>query len=208
MSDGASISYDSRGWARTICQQFVVSQYLNPDWLNQARIRFQSNSALPVDDWAAVHAFDRGSYATFLGLTISNEALVVYAIGDTVLFVLAPDGQVTMLPKIKASDFGNDPVLLCSRSDRGAFADTDEAFENAKRTKKVPSGGWGGTRLIALTDALAEWVVGSEDAAEQMKRLNEIDGHRSQGSFAVWAGGIIAAGDVRRDDCAALMISL
>ena len=61
MSDGASISYDSRGWARTLCWQFMRDINIDPDWLGRARARFAARATPAEDDWAAILASDRGS---------------------------------------------------------------------------------------------------------------------------------------------------
>ena len=161
VSDGASVSYDSRGWARALCRQFLTDVNPRAEWLRAARERFRTRSAPAADDWAAAHAAARGSFATLLGIAITGPQIIVHAIGDTVLFVVAPDGTVTMVPEMTRAAFRADPVLLCSRAGRSAFADTDAAFAAAQCFISRPEGGWGGTRLLAMTDALAEWVAGA-----------------------------------------------
>jgi len=141
MSDGASISYDSRGWARTLCWQFMRDTNVDPDWLERARARFAARDAPAEDDWAAILASDRGSYATFLGLTVTASFLVVHAIGDTVLFVLTPDSRLTIYPQLSHADFSAEPVLLCSVAGRGAFPDTEDAFLERQFELLAPSGG-------------------------------------------------------------------
>ena len=208
VSDGASISYDSRGWARALCRQFLVDAAVSPEWLQAARDRFAAASAPPVEDWAAAHAVDRGNFATFLGLAITEAHIVVHAIGDSALFVIAPDGQVDMVPDIAGDAFRRDPVLLCSRAGRGAFVDTEAAFAVAETTIRVPDAGWEGTRLLAMTDALAEWVAGAADPDERRRRLDDLAGPPDGDAFRLWVSERIASGAVRSDDCALLMIGL
>ncbi len=208
VSDGASISYDSRGWARALCRQFLVDAAVRPEWLQAARDRFAAASPPPAEDWAAAHAVDRGNFATFLGLAITDPHIVVHAIGDTTLFVIAPDGQVGMVPDMAGDAFRRDPVLLCSRAGRGAFDDTEAAFVAAASTIRVPDTGWEGTRLLAMTDALAEWVASAADPDERRGRLDELAGQPDGEAFRIWASERIASGVVRSDDCALLMIEL
>jgi hypothetical protein len=208
VSDGASVSFDSRGWARALCGQFLRDGNVGPGWLQDARDRFAAASAAPAEDWAAAHAADRGSFATFLGLAITDRHIAVHAIGDTILFVVTPDGQVGMVPEMTADEFRRDPVLLCSRAGRGAFADTEAAFAAAEVRLAPPAGGWQGTRLLAMTDAVAQWVAGAADADGRRRRLDELTGQTSRAGFRDWAGERIAAGEVRRDDCALLTIRL
>lgn len=208
LSDGASISYDSRGWARTLCWQFMRSINVGPDWLEHARARFAARSTPAENDWAAILASDRGSYATFLGLTVTASGLVVHAIGDTVLFVVQPESQLTIYPQLSHADFVGEPVLLCSVAGRGAFPDTEDAFSDRQFTLPAPSGGWPGSKLIAVTDALAEWVVRVEGSAGQIERLEELTRHQDRASFDAWVTEAIAVGDLRRDDCSVLVINL
>jgi hypothetical protein len=181
---------------------------VGPDWLERARARFAARSAPGEDDWAAILASDRGSYATFLGLTVTASGLVVHAVGDTVLFAIRPDAQLIVYPQLSHADFAGEPVLLCSVAGRGAFPDTEDAFAEGQFTLPAPPCGWSGTKLIAVTDALAEWVVRVEGNTERVERLEEITRHRDRASFNAWVAEAIAAGDLRRDDCSVLDISL
>ena len=208
VSDGASVSYDSRGWARALCRQFVADSNPGPDWLLAARDRFIARSAPPAADWAAAHAWERGNFATFLGIAITGPQIIVHAIGDTALFVIAPDGEVAMVPDMAGDAFRHDPVLLCSRAGCGAFDDTEAAFAAAEVIIAAPATGWGGTRLLAMTDALAEWVASAADAAGRLLRLDEMARQQDGESFRLWAAEAIASGQVRRDDCALLTIRL
>lgn len=208
VSDGASISYDSRGWARALCWQFMRNTNVGPEWLDHARARFAARSVAPEDDWAASHASSRGSFATFLGFTITDAALVVHAIGDTAVFVVSPNGRISMFPEMTTGDFSGEPSLLCSIANRSAFADNDEAFAGAQSITPAPPEGWTGARLIALTDALAEWVVRSKEPAEQLAKLDLLAGQPDRVAFAAWATEAIAVGQVRRDDCTMLLVGL
>lgn len=208
LSDGASISFDSRGWARALCWQFMHDTNVGPEWLDRARARFAARSAPPEDDWAAAHAADRGSFATFLGVTVTDARLVVHAIGDTVLFVIGPDAQLAMFPAMAPDDFSGEPLLLCSLAGRGAFQDTDEAFSDAQFTVEAPPGGWGGTRLVAATDALADWIVRAGGPADQLAGLEQLAAQKDRAGFEDWAAQAIADGRLRRDDCAVLVIGL
>jgi hypothetical protein len=181
---------------------------VGPDWLERARARFAARSAPPEDDWAAVLASDRGSYATFLGLTVTESGLIVHAIGDTVLFAVWPGSELTMYPQLSLDGFSAEPVLLCSVAGRGAFPDTYEAFLDRQFWVSAPSSRWAGTQLIAVTDALAEWVLRAEEGVERIERLAQLVGHRDRASFDAWVSEAIVAGDLRRDDYAVLVVGL
>ncbi len=206
ISDGASISYDSRGWARTLCRHFMRDIGVGADWLSLARSSFADRSAPPAEDWAALLASDRGSYATFLGFNMADTSLAVYGIGDTILFIVGPDERLEIWPDVSHADFSREPVLLCSKPGRGAFPDTDEAFEETRKLITREPEEWAGTRLIALTDALAEWVIRADSDAERITRLDAIARHRDRASFDAWVAEAIADDDLQRDDCTVLIV--
>jgi hypothetical protein len=207
VSDGASVSYDSRKWAWSLCRTFIRNTNFGIDWLSSARAQFADRFGPPADDWAASHAWDRGSFATFLGITLTQERLVAHGVGDTILFVVA-GSKIQIWPEVEADDFSASPALLCSHPGRSAFNDTESAFDKATQIVDAPTGGWGGTRLIVATDALAEWVIRAVTPDERLSRLDSISSHVDHAEFAGWVSDAISAGDVRRDDCAVVVVEL
>lgn len=207
VSDGASVSYDSRKWAWSLCRTFFGNTNFGPDWLNSARSRFADRFGPPAEDWAASHAWERGSFATFLGITLTQERLVACGVGDTILFVVAGN-KLQIWPEMEAKDFASSPALLCSHPGRSAFNDTEGAFEEATQIVDAPVDGWGGTRLIVATDALAEWIIRAEAVNERLSRLDSISNHANHTEFAGWVSEAISTGDVRRDDCAVVVVEL
>jgi hypothetical protein len=141
-------------------------------------------------------------------VTITIDHLVVHAIGDTALFILRSGEPPIICPPLTAEDFRQPPSLLCDRPGLSAFPETDEAFDAVRHVHTVPDGGWRGTRLIVLTDALAEWVILAESQNEQMNRLHEVADHRTRQAFIDWAASSIENGRIRRDDCTVLALEL
>ena len=208
LSDGASISYDSRGWARCLCRTFIRNTNFGADWLDVARTRFSDTFRPSENDWAAAHGWDRGSFATFLGFTLTRERLVTHGVGDTILFLVSED-KIRIWPEMGEHDFTSSPALLCSHPGRSAFDDTEIAFEKATHHFVAPVGGWpAGTRLIVATDALAEWVIRALSHEDRLSRLNLISCHTDHAAFARWVSDAISGGEVRRDDCAIVVVEL
>jgi hypothetical protein len=209
LSDGASTSFDSRGWARTLCWQFMRNANVGADWLETARLRYARRApVVDDDDWSSTYAAERGSFATFLGLTLTDVALKGYAIGDSVVFVVTADEKVVTYPDLTVSNFSEPPKLLCSRPGRSAFDDSEESFSNSEFHVLVPEGGWQGTVLIAATDAVAQWVVGAVDDTERISRLRLISRHRDNASFEAWISEAINLGQIKHDDCSVLIVDL
>jgi hypothetical protein len=203
LSDGAGACYDGRSWARILCRNYIRDPTVCPDWLDAARQRLHAIASPPPEDWLGVIAFQKGSFATLLGFTIFPDRIAGLALGDTVLFV-EREGQIDTFPQMSAEDFHLNPVLLSSHRETGAFPDTDEAFGASRFTMPAPDSGWAGTRLLAMTDALAAWVLAEPQvAAGRLGCLREIASHDG---FAALVGGEITAGRMRRDDATLLVL--
>ena len=123
------------------------------------------------------------------------------ALGDSVLFVQT-NCALLQIPPLTPADFAEDPVLLSSHAGRGAFADTDAAFAAARFSVAAPEPGWTGCRMLAMTDALAAWVVAG-DAQERLACLAAVP---DAPSFAALVADLIARMEMRQDDATLLII--
>src|SRR5450759_3406612 len=68
VSDGASISFDSGPWAEVLCRKFIENSDITPEWLVSAINEYQLAYDRDVLSWSHQAAFDRGSFATLLGV--------------------------------------------------------------------------------------------------------------------------------------------
>jgi len=69
VSDGASVSFDSASWSRILARRFAQHPQFDPDWVAQAiadYAKLHDRDSLP---WMQQAAFDRGSFASLLGVT-------------------------------------------------------------------------------------------------------------------------------------------
>ncbi len=159
LADGASSSYAGGIWARELVRHYVHVPVVELAWLDAVRRRFYARAKPDNSDWLGEIAFDKGSHSTLLGFTLQQNGINGFALGDTILFVVAPSGATRHFPQIEPKDFDDDPVLLSSHARRGAFAETEDAFEKHRFELPAPAEGWEGWRIIAMTDALALWVI-------------------------------------------------
>jgi hypothetical protein len=206
LSDGASTSYAGRAWARAPCWQFMRDPDCGGDWLSAARIRFLNSVAIPSDDWSAAMAFDRGSFATFLGFTVLADRISGYAVGDTVLFVLDPDGYVRWWPSFSPEDFHRDPILLASQQGLSLFLETEEDFWKAQIDFAVKPDSPPLVKVIAATDAIAAWVMGNGDNGAIYSRLKALVNLTSNGQFGDFVQQEKAAGSLKIDDYTVMII--
>src|SRR5688572_10364860 len=90
VSDGASESFDSRTWARLLATRFVKKPELSSNWLAQAIEDYSLSFDPAALSWSKQAAFDRGSFATLLGIEecIAHGTMDVIAIGDSLAVLL------------------------------------------------------------------------------------------------------------------------
>jgi hypothetical protein len=200
LSDGASTSYAGRAWARALCWQFMRDPDFGADWLSAARIRFRDTVVISEDeDWSASMAFERGSFATFLGFTVLPDRIQGYAIGDTVLFIFDEEGRVHWLPPLSPEEFGEDPILLSTHASlpteaKGGAPSTE--FDFPQRALKA----------IAATDALAAWTVGDGDENGILGRLNFLADLKSNSEFRDFVHDARAKRSLKIDDCTLMIV--
>jgi hypothetical protein len=208
LSDGASTSYASRAWARALCWQFMRDPDFGPDWLQAARVRFSDSVTITDDDWSATMAFDRGSFATFLGFTILPDCIQGYAIGDSILFIIDQHGSPHWFPALGPEDFARDPVLLSTRVGLGSFVETEDEFINHRIEFTLEAGTTFRAKAIATTDALAAWAIGNGDKANLIANLTTLTEIASNSGFHDFVQCERAAGSLRIDDCTLMIIEL
>lgn len=201
ISDGASISFDSAKWAELICRRFIENVTLTPAWLQSAVEEYSAAYDRDVMLWMQQGAFDRGSFATLLGVTISKnyESINVAAIGDSVFFLADGDTRVCVIPKMLPDDFDRSPQLLSTNAAENAFA-TDEYF--AGICQKISLTNLRDPRCLMMTDALARWVL--EGVGEE--RLDQLIAIQSSEEFFQLVISERDQGRLKRDDTTLIVI--
>jgi hypothetical protein len=83
VSDGASDSFASRRWARILVSRYVRRPVVDAAWLAQSIATFDNSFDRTTMPWSAQGAFDRGSFATLLGLRVDSKGALILGIGDS-----------------------------------------------------------------------------------------------------------------------------
>lgn len=166
LSDGASESFDSRLWARILVRLFVLRPVLALAKVDVAIAAFTRRHDPRSMSWSRQAAFDRGTFATLLGVTVSAELdqARVLAIGDSIALLLDGTRLVASFPYTDPDDFRRRPTLLSTRRELNSFLDSpDDAG--------APSTVWrldalAQPRIVCMTDAIGEWFLrrAQEDA--------------------------------------------
>ena len=204
LSDGASIltiAADGRRPLRAVHETRIL-----PQLADRTRARSAESSNYSAHDWGPPLR-QIGAVCDILGMTPTNTRLVAAQLA-TGSVCHRPSGEITMHPEMAARHFSERPSLLCSRPHLSAFDDTHLAFEGSRFVLKVPPHGWKSTRLVAVTDALAEWIARAKGPTKRRVRLERLAGLRTAISFEAFVTRFIATGRVRRDDCALLVVDL
>lgn len=157
LSDGASESFDSQTWANLLVERYAHDHAMTPDWVAEALRKYSSAFNFEELSWSAQRAFDRGSFATLLGLAIGhNETdLEVLSIGDSLALHVRDGTVIASFPFDRAEQFDARPTLLSTKGDANSFWANSEFFLSASRTWKVQPG----DVIYAVTDAVGHWIL-------------------------------------------------
>lgn len=161
VADGATEGMLSREWAEILAASF--QRY----GTGSAKELFE-NAALDFDDWRREYlkqrerngkplawyeepGFEKGAFATLLGIELRPNEWEALAIGDCTLMQVRDGKLLIAWPLERPEEFGSSPDLARSRMDRLA------ATLGASSTK---AGTWRpGDSFVLMTDALAAWIL-------------------------------------------------
>ena len=202
VADGATISYDSASWAKLLTQKAVEDPRISSDWLN-ATIALHGNGirrdALP---WMKQAAFDRGSFSTLSIVRVDRRlgALILFAIGDTNVFVVDRRRISLAFPLTNADQFTNAPLLISSQPAENKDA---EAIISAASHNPIDLRTFRDPLVICIaTDALACWALKQEDPASALAVVASMNGS----DFLKFVVDERHAGRMRTDDTTLLVM--
>ncbi len=206
VADGASESAFADLWARLLAEGFVAAERPRDlaGWLGAARGRWSAGVMGLELPWYIEAKRDEGAFATLLGLGVRcppsgwPARWRAVAVGDSCLMQVRGDGRVRAFPVGRAADFDNQPPLIGSRGTKVPAA------------RRCSGSLLPGDRLFLMTDALAQWFLGSHESggrpAEALAAL--LFAERPQAAFAAWIEGRRTDGALRDDDVTLLGIEL
>lgn len=193
VSDGASESFASRRWARILVDRYLRQPAIDDAWLAEAIATYRTAFDRSAMSWSAQAAFDRGSFATLLGLRFDPTGVSVLAIGDS-LAVLVEDGRIReTFPYDEPEQFRANPLLLSTIHDRNAAILSGD-FATHWPLKS-------GSRLYCMTDAIGAWLL-----SNRQPRLAALQSLRTHADFVDLVEAARADGTMRRDDTTLLVI--
>lgn len=172
LCDGASESYNSRMWAKVLAEKFAANPAFGPEWLAEVLRDYIAGHDFEAMTWSQQAGFDRGSFATLLGIEFDAEHRTVdaLAIGDCVAVLVDGERFVEAWPFANPERFKEHPTLLATKSEHNAFVSKSGFWTNSVKTFHLNS--CQSPRLVCMTDALAEWTLrGVRDGEPTLSRL-------------------------------------
>jgi hypothetical protein len=195
VSDGASESFASRRWARVLVSRYVRRPVVDAAWLAQSIATFHKSFDRATMSWSAQGAFDRGSFATLLGLRFDREGVVILGIGDSLAVLDDGISVRATFPYINSEQFRANPLLLSTIYDR------NESIVKADCSIYWSFEGIGRPKLFCMTDAIGAWLLSAPD-----ERIEYLRSLQSRKQFVEFVETQRADGTMRRDDTTLLVI--
>ena len=159
ISDGASESFDSKTWAQLLVKAFLRSPGLNSKWLSDVVRHYNGRYDLSTLSWSKCAAFERGSFASLLGVEESSahKDIEILSVGDSLAVLLVGVNFVDSFPYKNFLQFQNRPELFCTNPAHNGFLSAPDFFSRHQRTWSLDS--VEKPRLLCMTDALGEWAL-------------------------------------------------
>jgi len=192
LSDGASVSFDSAAWAKILVRRYAQNPKFSREWLSAAIGEFSKlydRESLP---WMQQASFDRGTFASLLGVRQIGAGIVsVLAIGDSIAVLCEGDRVLSSFPYTSPNEFEQRPQLLSTNAADNNFLDEIEPIRWNLGEYDQPA-------LLCMTDALGQWVLAHrDDEPSPIATLRRI---KSLAGFKRFVAVERDASRLRRDD--------
>jgi hypothetical protein len=201
VSDGASVSFDSASWSRLLVRRYAQHPEFDAAWLAEAIASYAAQHDRDALPWMQQAAFDRGSFASLLGVRdCGGERIAVLAIGDSLAVLCDGDRIVASFPYEAPEEFDARPQLLSTSPAENRFLDEPGAL--AERQCDWDLGPLDNPAVLCVTDALGRWILDEQGAEPSpIAKLRRIHKPRA---FAHFVHAEREAGRMRRDDATLL----
>lgn len=204
VSDGASISYDSLSWSSILATRYVKEPVITKEWLQACAADFNRLHDRDTLPWMKQAAFDRGSFASLLGVRhdIGRNVLQIDAVGDSLAVLCNGTQVVSTFPYGLAEQFNQSPLLLSSNpfanpflTDKGLGEELSLSWDLSGLTNPI---------LLCMTDALGHWLLSR--ASEMQSAVTTLLDIRKKRQFSRFVIEERKAHRLRRDDTTLLAL--
>ncbi len=197
VSDGASVSYDSAPWARLLARKYAQRPEFSAAWLDEAIADYAGQHDRDSLPWAQQAAFDRGSFASLLGIRDAGGGrIAILAIGDSLAVLCDGDRVIDSFPYDKTEQFEARPRLLSTSAAENRFLDEPGVRDSLYREWDLQP--LSNPAVLCVTDALGCWILGGRSREPSpIALLRRVKKPRA---FTRLVNEERAAGRLRRDD--------
>ena len=213
MSDGASDSFDSRTWARLLCQSFtqIYNQISSPHLSDQsvslvlsvARPFFDKQLKAATTSWSKQLAAGRGSFASLLGVVETTHEVSILAVGDSIAIWMDHRRQLRSFILRKSLEFAKNPILL------GSEGKTDSLLFGNERNRwgfvSIPKSEMQPKKLFLMTDALGHYVLSQYEKNRPLPL--DLLSSMTQADFQSWVLATRQSGELHKDDTTLALLS-
>jgi hypothetical protein len=171
------------------------------DWLKEAIAQYNASHDRDAMAWMQQTAFDRGSFATLLGLVFLPDwrGVRIFAIGDSILAFVDGEHVIRTIPYVRAEEFDGAPNLISTNPFENRSWD-DEAFSNAWHDLNLTS--HNAPILLLMTDAVGRWLLDQPDP----ERVAILLGISDDQAFMDFVERERTEGRLRRDDSTLVIV--
>jgi hypothetical protein len=203
VSDGASVSFDSGPWAEILSRKFVANQDISKPWIEAAIQEYRSAYDRDAMTWAYQAAFDRGSFATLLGVVCGSDGKGVraFALGDTLLAFVDDGKVVRTLPYVQPDEFDKSPTLISTNCLENGSLD-EEFLSDAWHVLTIAS--HDAPTLLLMTDAVGRWLL-EKPESERARQLLDIP---DLAAFTNFVDRERTEGRMKRDDSTLIVVGM
>ncbi|MDR1554638.1 MAG: hypothetical protein LBS39_01265 [Campylobacteraceae bacterium] len=160
LSDGATVSYDSKEWAKILVNYFIKNGELSGfDIKKIIKIyyssRFCFKDMTPIQKRGLIY----GSFATILGVEYSfaDNFIKVFAIGDSIAVLLDGEKLIETFPYSLSAQFKKPPQMLSTKKRNNFFFSYAKDRSKFYKVWKLQNISY--PILLCMTDALGEWAL-------------------------------------------------
>lgn len=204
ISDGATNSFDSKSWANIIVKKFVSNPELNKSWIIDAIREYNLLHDYSTLSWSKQAAFERGSFASLIGVELLEKQLTVTSFGDSIAILLDGNNFIDSFPYIISEDFNKHPELIATFLKYNTFFEKD--IDLSKYQKNWCINNFNKPILICMTDAFGQWALRNKE--KDSDKWDVICNIRTQEDLDILVENERLSKDMKVDDTTLIIIDL
>lgn len=164
LCDGASESFDSKSWANILVQHFVLQPEVSEEWVMECIQKYIKGLDFSNLTASQCIAFQKGSFATFIGVKREKNHINITCVGDSYIFVFTNlRNNFINIDVLDTKEvfpkpiFSENPTLLSTKVINNDFLDFDD-LKNTGYYHELALDEFKDTYLVCATDAVAEYI--------------------------------------------------